>query len=81
MRVWLKDKDPMSPVSVEVFNMPRTAALENMSFDGAAPCGGAPRLEREAPVIADTLLDLLLRPLMLDTASVKGIVPPDGACC
>jgi len=63
--------------------MPRTAALENMSFDGAAaPCGGggAPRMERDAPVMPETLLDLLLRPLTLDTASVKGIVQPDGAC-
>jgi hypothetical protein len=30
--------------------------------------------------MADTLLALLLRPLMLDTGSVKGIVPPSEAC-
>jgi hypothetical protein len=27
------------------------------------------------------LLALLLRPLMLETGSVKGIVPPFRACC
>ena len=38
-------------------------------------------MDREAPVAAETLLARLLRPLMLETGSVKGIVPPFGACC
>jgi hypothetical protein len=35
-------------------------------------------MEREAPVTPETLLALLFRPEMLETASVKGIVPPFG---
>lgn len=37
-------------------------------------------MERDAPVAPETLLALLLRPLTLETGSVKGIVPPFGAC-
>ena len=65
----------MSPVSVVVFNMLSTPALENMSF-----AGGARERDCEAPVTPETLLALLSRPLKLDTASVKGIVPPLEAC-
>ena len=63
----------MSPVSVEVLSMLRTPALAKVSFGATVGCE---RMEREAPVTTDTLLALLLRPEMLDTASVKGIVPP-----
>ena len=65
----------MSPVSVLVLSMLSTPALESMSFD-FAPAGGPERTECEAPVMPETLLARLLRPLMLDTGSVKGIVPP-----
>ena len=73
MRELLNDKAPISPVSVDVLSMLRTPALANISFAAAVGCE---RTEREAPVTAETLLDLLLRPETLDTASVKGIVPP-----
>lgn len=55
--------------------MLRTPALESISLLFAIG-GGPERIECEAPVMPDTLLALLLRPLMLDTGSVKGIVPP-----
>lgn len=77
-RVLLKDNAPISPVSVEVLSMLRTPALASMST--LAPMGGGERTEREAPVAAETLLALLLRPLMLETGSVEGIVPPFEAC-
>lgn len=68
----------MSPVSVVVLSMLSTPALARVSL--GCPAGAGPeRTDREAPVIAETLLALLLRPLMLDTGSVKGIVPPSGA--
>ena len=75
----LKDKAPMSPVSVEVLSMLITAALARVSL-GAPPSAGWSRMERDAPVIPETLLALLLRPEMLETGSVKGIVPPLEAC-
>ena len=77
-RELLKDSAPMSPVSVEVLSMLRTPAL--VSISELAPIGGGERTDREAPVAAETLLALLLRPLMLETGSVKGIVPPFEAC-
>ena len=77
-RELLKDSAPMSPVSVEVLSMLRTPALASVSTP--APIGGGERTERDAPVAAETLLALLLRPLMLETGSVKGIVPPFRAC-
>lgn len=77
-RELLKDSAPMSLVSVEVLSMLRTPALASMSTP--APIGGGERTERDAPVAAETLLALLLRPLMLETGSVKGIVPPFRAC-
>jgi len=80
MRLLLYDNAPISPVSVEVFSMPRTAALESASLAEACPFGGPFSMDRDAPVMAETLLDLLLRPLTLDTGSVKGIVPPFEAC-
>lgn len=73
-RVLLKDRAPMSPVSVDVLSILRTPAFARAS--APAPIGGGERREREAPVAAETLLALLLRPLMLETGSVKGIVPP-----
>lgn len=74
-RELLNERAPMSPVSVEVFSMLRTPALTNVSFGGML--GGGERTERDAPVAPETLLALLLRPLAtLETASVKGIVPP-----
>jgi hypothetical protein len=78
-RLLLKDSAPMSPVSVVVLSMLRTPALDSISLP--PPTGGGERREREAPVAAETLLALLLRPLMLETGSVKGIVPPFKACC
>lgn len=78
-RELLKERAPMSPVSVDVFNMLRTPALTRASFGGML--GGGERRERDAPVAPDTLLALLLRPLAtLETGSVKGIVPPSQAC-
>lgn len=75
----MKDRAPMSPVSVLVLSILSTPALENISFD--LPAGGGPeRMECEAPVMPETLLALLLRPLIWDTVSVKGIVPPVVAC-
>ena len=68
----------MSPVSVEVLSMLRTPALASVSLP--APIGGGERTEREVPVAPEMLLARLLRPLMLETGSVKGIVPPFGAC-
>jgi len=71
----LKDKAPMSPVSVEVLSMLSTPAFS------VSPGGAATRCERtdcEAPVTPETLLALLFRPETLETASVKGIVPPGG---
>lgn len=68
----------MSPVSVEVFSMLSTPALARVSLP--EPIGGGERIEREAPVAADTLLARLLRPETLETGSVKGIVPPFEAC-
>ena len=70
-RELLKDKLPMSPVSVVVLSILSTPALQSVSF-GA----GCERMEREAPVTTETLLALLLRPEMLETGSVTGIVPP-----
>ena len=70
-RELLKERAPMSPVSVVVLSMLSTPALLSMSL-----LGGGDRIERDAPVAPETLLDLLLRPLMLDTSWVKGIVPP-----
>ena len=64
----------MSPVSVEVFNMLRTPALDQVSF---VLVGGERCCEREFP---ETLLARELRPLRVDTVSVKGIVPPCVAC-
>ena len=75
-RELLKDRLPISPVSVVVLSMLRMPALERVSF-GATGCE---LIEREAPVTTETLLALLLRPLMLETGSVKGIVPPFEAC-
>lgn len=72
----LNERAPMSPVSVEVFNMLRTPALVQESCGG-----GGERCEREAPVLAETLLALLFRPLTFDTVSAEGIVPPRVACC
>lgn len=77
-RVLLKERAPISPVSVEVLSMLKTPALASVSTP--EPMGGGERREREAPVAAETLLALLLRPLMLETGSVKGIVPPFEAC-
>lgn len=74
-RALLKERAPMSPVSVDVFSMLRTPAFARVS-PPPVPIGGAERMEREAPVAAETLLARLLRPLMLETGSVKGIVPP-----
>ena len=66
-------------MSVVVLSMLSTPAFANMSL--AFGTGGGPeRTECEAPVMPETLLALLLRPLMLETASVKGIVPPSEAC-
>ena len=62
----------MSPVSVDVLSILSTPAF---SVSLPVPMGGAERMEREAPVAAETLLARLLRPLMLETGSVKGIVP------
>jgi hypothetical protein len=73
-RELLKESAPISPVSVVVLSILRTPALAIMSTP--TPAGGGERREREAPVAAETLLALLLRPLMLETGSVKGIVPP-----
>jgi hypothetical protein len=67
----LNERAPMSPVSVEVFNILRTPALANVSLGG-----GGERCLREAPVAPETLLARLLRPLTLEIVSVKGIVPP-----
>ena len=78
-REWLNDRAPISPVSVDVLSMLSTPALASVSFGGAAAVG-CERREREAPVTADTLLALLLRPEMFETGSVKGIVPPFEAC-
>ena len=75
-RAWLNDRAPISPVSVEVLSMLRTPALAIVSFGATIGCE---RTEREAPVTTETLLALLLRPEMLETASVKGIVPPFGS--
>lgn len=58
--------------------MLRTPALTSVSFGGML--GGGERSERDAPVAPETLLALLLRPLTLETGSVKGIVPPIEAC-
>jgi hypothetical protein len=74
-RELLKESAPISPVSVVVLSILRTPALAIMSTPTPAG-GGGERREREAPVAAETLLALLLRPLMLETGSVKGIVPP-----
>lgn len=74
-RELLNDRAPISPVSVEVLSMLRTPALASVSFGAAIGCE---RMEREAPVTPETLLALLFRPEMLETASVKGIVPPFG---
>ena len=71
----------MSPVSVLVLSMLSTPALENMSFAFGTGGGCPERTECEAPVMRDTSLALLLRPLMLEIGSVKGIVPPFEACC
>ena len=73
-RELLKDKAPMSPVSVDVLSMLRTPALARVSF-GAGMAVGCERMERDAPVTAEILLALLLRPEAIDTGSVKGIVP------
>ena len=73
-RELLKDKLPMSPVSVDVLSMLSTPALARVSFGAWAI--GCERMEREAPVTTETLLALLLRPEMLETGSVTGIVPP-----
>jgi hypothetical protein len=77
-RELLKESAPISPVSVEVLSMLKTPALAIMSTP--VPICGGERTDREAPVAAETLLALLLRPLMLETGSVKGIVPPFEAC-
>lgn len=75
-RVWLKESAPISPVSVLVLSMLSTPAFDIMSLPFPA-CGGGPeRTGCEAPVMAETLLALLFRPLTLDTSPVKGIVPP-----
>jgi len=69
----------MSPVSVDVLSMLRTPALASVS--PPAPIGGGgERTERDVPVAPEMLLARLLRPLMLETGSVKGIVPPFSAC-
>ena len=73
-RELLKERAPISPVSVDVLSILRTPAFASVS--PPEPIGGAERIEREAPVAAETLLARLLRPLMLETGSVKGIVPP-----
>lgn len=70
-RVVLNDRAPISPVSVDVFSMLSTPALR-VSERGT----GCERMEREAPVMPETLLALLLRPETTETVSVKGIVPP-----
>lgn len=73
----LKDKAPMSPVSVDVFSMLSTPALS------VSPGGTAilwERTECEAPVTPETLLALLLRPETLETGSVKGMLPPMRGC-
>lgn len=78
-RVLLKERAPISPVSVLVLSILSTPAFENISLFFAA--GGCPeRTECEVPVMAETLLALLLRPLTLEIGSVKGIVPPFEAC-
>lgn len=70
----------MSPVSVEVLSMLSTPALLRVSAPAGKGGGCCERAEREAPVAPDMLLALLFRPLMFETVSVKGIVPPFGAC-
>lgn len=70
----------MSPVSVLVFSILSTPALLSVSLLGLLV---EPPERTEAamlPVIAETLLALLLRPLTLETGSEKGIVPPLKAC-
>lgn len=66
----LNESAPISPVSVEVFNMLRTPALDHGSV---VLVGGERCCERDWP---ETLLARELRPLSVDTVSVKGIVPP-----
>ena len=75
----LNERAPISPVSVDVLSMLRTPALDSVSF-GGMPGGGDLTAERDAPVVPETLLARLLRPLTLETLSVKGIVLPIGAC-
>lgn len=70
----LNERAPISPVSVEVFNMLSTPALVQES------CGGGERCDRDAPVFADILLALLFRPLALEIASAEGIVLPGVVC-
>ncbi len=52
--------------------MLRMPALESVSVWGT----GCERREREAPVMPETLLALLLRPETLETLSAKGILLP-----
>ena len=51
-----------------------TPALERVS--GGIAAAFCERIDCEAPVTPETLLALLFRPEMLETLSVKGIVPP-----
>ena len=79
----LKERSPISPVSVPVFNMLSTPVLDSVSLLALLGPAAEPPERTEAamlPVMAETLLALLLRPLTLETGSEKGIVPPFGAC-
>lgn len=79
----LKERSPISPVSVPVFNMLSTPVLDSVSLLALLGAAVEPPERTEAamlPVMAETLLALLLRPLTLETGSEKGIVPPFGAC-
>ena len=78
MRILLKESAPISPVSVPVLSMLSTPAFESISLP--LPLCGCPERTDWEPVIAETLLALLFRPLMLEGGSVKGIVPPLEAC-
>lgn len=75
----LNESAPISPVSVDVLSILRTPALDSVSFGGMLG-GGDLTAVRDAPVVPETLLARLLRPLTLETLSVEGIVPPFQAC-